>query len=187
MVVKPQTVVTCQYDMYLTDNNAQEELYEQATADRPLIYCHGEGMMLPAFEAALEGKNVGDKFDFHINYQDAYGPYDPDGRITLDKKMFYNGDNEFDSERVYSGAIVPMNTTDGQIVNAQVIEVTDNNVTIDLNHPYAGCNMHFVGSIIDIREATPAELDAIRKPHRCHCSGNCNDCSSDCNPNCGKE
>ena len=68
------------------------------------------------------------------------------GVLTLDKKMFYNGDGEFDSERVYVGAIVPMNTADGQVINAQIAEITADNVTIDLNHPLAGENLHFVAA-----------------------------------------
>ena len=180
MVTKEQ-VVTCIYDMYLSENGEQEELIEQATAQSPLIYCHGEGMMLPKFEEALAGLEVGSKFDFRIMHQDAYGDYDEAGRIELDKHIFYNGDNEFDSERVYPGAIVPMTTSDGQIVNAQIEEVKDKTVIIDLNHPYAGADMHFVGEIVDIRPADPKELEAIRNPHKCGgCHGNCGDCSKDC-------
>ena len=181
MVVENQMVVTCIYDMYLSEEGTQEELIEQATAQRPLIYCHGEGMMLPKFEEAMEGLEVGSKFDFRIMHQDAYGDYDESGRIELDKQVFYNGDNEFDSERVYSGAIVPMKTAEGRIINAQIEQVLEDKVIIDLNHPYAGADMHFVGEIIDIRPADPKELEAIRNPHKCGgCHGNCGDCESDC-------
>ena len=39
--------------MFLVDESGKEEVAERATLDQPLIYCHGEGMMLPAFEAAM--------------------------------------------------------------------------------------------------------------------------------------
>jgi FKBP-type peptidyl-prolyl cis-trans isomerase SlyD len=186
MVVEKDMVVTCKYDMYLSENGESEDLIEQATKERPLIYCHGEGMMLPKFEEAMEGLAVGAKFDFRIMHQDAYGDYDEAGRLELDKKIFYNGDDEFDAERVYVGAIVPMTTTDGQIVNAQVEQINDKTVIIDLNHPYAGADMHFVGEILDIRPVDPKELEAIRNPHKCGgCHGNCGDCSSDCGSSCG--
>ena len=80
MKIEARKVVTLEYDLYVDG----EELMEKATAEAPLVYCHGEGV------------------------------------LTLDKKMFYNGDGEFDSERVYVGAIVPMNTADGQVINAQI-------------------------------------------------------------------
>ena len=98
--------------------------------------------------------------------------------------MFFNGDGEFDSERVYVGAIVPMNTVDGQIINAQIAEITKDNVTIDLNHPLAGENLHFVGKVLNIREVTEGELKALHHRGCGGCKGNCSDCSSDCGGNC---
>ena len=186
MVVENQMVVTCVYDMFVKGENGQEELMEQATIKRPLIYCHGEGMMLPKFEEAMAGLEKGSKFDFRIACADAYGDYDESGVLTLDKKMFYNGDGEFDSDRVYVGAIVPMTTVDGQIVNAQVAEIGFKTVTIDLNHPLAGEDLHFVGEITDLRKAEAKELEAIRHPHKCGgCHGNCGDCGSECGESCG--
>ncbi len=180
-MIELDKVVTCTYKMYVNGDNGSEELMEEATKNKPLIYCHGEHMMLPKFEEAMAGKNIGDAFDFRIAYTDAYGEYDEKGVLELDKRMFYNGDGEFDEERVFVGNIVPMNTTDGQIVNAQVIEITDDKVTIDLNHPLAGEDLHFVGQILDIRDADSKELEAIRHPHKCgHCKGHCDDCNSEC-------
>ena len=192
MVVENLKVVSATYELYITDENGKEELMEKATEEAPLTWCHGEGMMLPTFEAAMNGKEVGDSFDFVLAAKDAYGEYIPEGLMDLPKKMFFNGDGEFDEERVYVGAIVPMNTVDGQVVRAQVCEVTDDQVTIDLNHPYAGEDLHFKGVILSIRDVTEGELKAIRNPHGCgKCHGQCNDCEKgDCNGkhcgNCGE-
>lgn len=181
-------VVSATYELYIADENGKEELMEKATEQTPLVWCHGEGMMLPAFEAAMNGKEEGDEFDFVLKAADAYGEYLEEGLMELPKKMFFNGDGEFDQERVYPGAIVPMNTVDGQIVKAQVCEVTDEHVTIDLNHPYAGEDLHFKGKIIAIRDVTEGELKAIRNPHGCgRCHGNCGDCDSDCGNHCGQD
>ena len=186
MIVENEKVVTATYEMFVDGENGQEELMERATKDHPLVYCHGIGMMLPKFEEALAGKQKGDKFDFRIDHTDAYGEYDEEGVLDLDKKMFFNGDGEFDSERVYVGAIVPMNTVDGQVVNAQILEISKDKVTIDLNHPLAGENLHFVGEILDLRDVTPAELDALRHPHKCGgCHGSCNSSRGDPCGNCG--
>ena len=186
MIVENEKVVTATYEMFVDGENGQEELMERATKDHPLVYCHGLGMMLPKFEEALAGKQKGDKFDFRIDHTDAYGEYDEEGVLDLDKKMFFNGDGEFDSERVYVGAIVPMNTVDGQVVNAQILEISKDKVTIDLNHPLAGENLHFVGEILDLRDVTPAELDALRHPHKCGgCHGSCNSSCGDSCDSCG--
>ena len=184
MKVENQKVVTLQYDLYVDGENGQEEVMEKATADAPLVYCHGEGMMLPAFERAMEGLAEGEAFDFRIPCEEAYGEYDTDGVLQLDKKMFYNGDGEFDSERVYVGAIVPMNTADGQIINAQIAEITKEHVTIDLNHPLAGENLHFVGKVLNIRQVTEGELKAL---HHRGCGGCGSHCGGgDCNGDCGE-
>ena len=181
IMIENQKVVTATYELYINGEDGKEELMERATEETPLVWCQGEGMMLPAFEAAMAGKQAGDSFDFVLKAADAYGEYLEEGLMDLPKKMFFNGDGEFDEERVYVGAVVPMNTVDGQIVKAQVCEITDDQVTIDLNHPYAGEDLHFTGKILDIRDVTEGELKAIRNPHHCgKCHGNCGDCESDC-------
>ena len=191
MVVENQKVVKATYQLFINGEDGKEELMEQATEQAPLVWCQGEGMMLPAFEAQMAGKAVGDRFDFVLKADEAYGEYIQEGLMELPKTMFFNGDGEFDEERVYVGAVVPMNTVDGQIVKAQVCEITDDKVTIDLNHPYAGEDLHFTGSILEIRDVTEGELKAIRNPHGCgkchgHCGqDSCEGCESDCG-SCGK-
>lgn len=189
MVVTKEKVVTVTYDMYVDgEEGKQEELMERATLEHPLTYCQGEGMMLPKFEANMEGLAEGAEFDFRIDHADAYGEYDTDGVKELDKAIFLNGDGEFDEERVYVGNIVPMRTVDGQVINAQIVEITADKVTIDLNHPLAGENLHFVGKIIEIRDVTEAELDAIRHPHKCgHCKHSCHGDEHEGCGGCGNE
>ena len=192
MVVENLKVVSATYELYINGENGAEELMEKATEEAPLVWCQGEGMMLPAFEAAMAGKETGDHFDFVLPAADAYGEYIEEGLMELPKNMFFNGDGEFDEERVYVGAVVPMNTVDGQIVKAQVCEITDDKVTIDLNHPYAGEDLHFKGVILDIRDVTEGELKAIRNPrHGCggcggHCGqDSCESCDKGCDKGCG--
>lgn len=191
MKISNNKVTTLIYTLYISDTeNPQEEIFEQATLEQPLIYCHGNGQMLAAFEDAMLGKQTDEQFDFTIPCEQAYGEYFDEGVQKLDKSLFFNGDDEFDEERVYEGAVVPMITTDGGRVNALILEISDKHVTIDLNHPLAGENLHFVGKIIDVRDATPDELDAIRHPrHCCGKKGKCHNNADtqnqiDCNSNC---
>jgi FKBP-type peptidyl-prolyl cis-trans isomerase SlyD len=190
MKIENLKVVKATYELYINGEGGKEELMEKAGEETPLVWCQGEGMMLPAFEAAMAGKAAGEEFDFVLKAADAYGEYFQEGLQELPKKMFFNGDGEFDEERVYVGAIVPMTTVDGQVVKAQVCEITDETVTIDLNHPYAGEDLHFKGKISEIRDVTEGELKAIRSPRHgcggcgggCHKSedGNCGGCESSC-------
>ena len=184
MKIENLKVVSATYELYLADENGQEEMYEKTTEEAPLVWCQGEGMMLPAFEKAMEGKAVGETFDFVIPFADAYGPYEEEGLMELPKKMFFNGDGEFDEERVFVGNIIPMNTTDGQVIKAQVVEITDEMVTIDLNHPRAGQDLHYVGTVVESREATNDEITGrlnMMSGEGCGCG--C--CGSDCGGDCG--
>ena len=179
-MIQTNKVVKLEYELYIDGDEAgKEELMERMTAEAPLVYCHGIGMMLQKFEDNLEGKDAGDAFDFVVAKEDAYGEYDERGVLELDKKLFCI-DGVFDNERVQVGAIVPMNTTDGQIVKAQVVEITDDKVTIDLNHPFAGEDLHFIGKILEVRDVTEGELKALRHEGGC---GGCGGCGGG---NCGE-
>ena len=188
-MIEDNKIVKVIYDLYVDGKEAgQEELMESATAEYPLVYCHGKQMMLPQFEQQLAGKQVGDEFDFRIAAQDAYGEYDDEAVLALNKELFFI-DGKFDEERVYEGNIVPMNTVDGRIVNAQVVEVGEDKVTIDLNHPLAGENLHFKGKILDVRDATEEEIAKLTR--KCGgCGGGCGgggcnneDCGNGCDCN----
>lgn len=190
MKIGKEKVVRLSYELYVPGEKEgdAEELWEKAPLEHPLVYCHGEGMMLPKFEEALEGLEAGEKFDFRIGYQDAYGDYEEENVQKLPKEIFNNGDGEFDAERVYEGAVVPLQNADGRVFNAQVASVEEDTVTVDFNHPLAGEDLHFVGVIQDVREATADELNAIRNPHKCGgcgggkcksggCEGGCEGCN----------
>ncbi|MBR1928160.1 MAG: FKBP-type peptidyl-prolyl cis-trans isomerase [Paludibacteraceae bacterium] len=195
MMIKKNQIVKLVYDMYVSaDEIGKETLLETTTGKHPLVYCHGVGMMLPAFEQALQDKDKDDDFDFRLKASQAYGEYDPEAVLTLDKELF-EIDGKFDDKRVYEGAIVPMTTTDGQIVRAQVVEITNEKVTIDLNHPLAGEDLHFIGKIIDIHDGSKEEIDQLLHPQCGGCGGGkcgngCGDdyqggCEGNCQNGCG--
>lgn len=176
-MIENEKIVKVSFELYIQgEQEGQEAMIHRSTEEQPLVYCQGENMMLPTFEARLAGKEAGEAFDFVVPCAEAYGEYDERGVKELPKQMFYNGDGEFDEEHVYEGSIIPMNTDDGWTVNAEVISVTDDKVTIDLNHPLAGEDLHFKGKILAVRDASPEELEAIRHPH--HCCGKKGKCGN---------
>ena len=183
-MIENEKIVKVKFDLFVHGETPESEvLVEQATESNPLVYCHGEGMMIPAFEKNLAGKNSGDKFDFWIPCSEAHGEHNDEYVQQLPRDAFFI-DGEFDSERVFEGAQVPMHTYDGGIQMVTVIEVADDHVTIDGNHPFAGEDLHFVGQVLEVRDATKKELDRLRSG--CGgCGGGCNN-SEDCgNEGCG--
>ena len=180
MKIETRKVVTLEYDLYVDGENGQEELMEKATAEAPLVYCHGEGMMLPAFEKNMEGLAEGEAFDFSIACQDAYGEYDDEHVFDLPKHIF-EIDGKFDTEHVVPGAVIPLMTAEGQRVNGSVVEVKADAVVMDMNHPMAGCDLNFVGEIVESRPATNEELaEMARYMSGGGCSCGCDSCGGGC-------
>jgi FKBP-type peptidyl-prolyl cis-trans isomerase SlyD len=69
-----------------------------------------------------------------------------------------------------------MMSTSGQRLNGLVMEITDDIVKMDFNHPLAGENLFFKGEILEVREATDEEIAATLGGGGCGCgSGGCGD------------
>ena len=175
------------YKLY-TIEDGERDLAEEAPAEEPFEFITGLGLALDAFEKKMETLALGDKFDFVISQNDAYGEYDETHVVELPKKTFFI-DGKFDDVHVQEGAIIPLISADGERFSAVVNEIKDEVVVVDLNHPLAGCDLNFVGEVVEARPATPEEIKAATSPG-CHCGkGGC-DCENgecDCNGKDGGE
>ena len=161
MKITANKSVSAEYELYVDGEVEGElELMEKATEQQPLNFVYGVGMMLPKFEENLFGMQVGDKFDFVINCEEAYGEYDDDSVLDLERSIF-EIDGKLDEEMIFEGNVVQLMDSEGNRVNAQIVSVSDSHVKVDLNHPLAGENLHFKGSVLEVREATEKELAAL--------------------------
>ena len=70
---------------------------------------------------------------------------------------------------------------------AKVVNITEDKVTVDLNHPLAGCALNFVGKVDESRQATEEEVTAmIRRLSGEGCGCGCHDCGGgNCGGDCG--
>ncbi len=163
MTIAPNKFVACQYELYVGNEN-ERTLMEETTPDRPLEYIQGMGMMLPAFEKQLLGLKVGDKFDFVLKCEDAYGQPEAEAVQALPREIFLDASGQLD-ELVVEGATLPMHTPDGQVVRGSVVEIKDDVIVLDFNHPLAGEDLHFIGSISEVHEATAEEIEQFFGGH----------------------
>jgi len=171
MKIGKNKMVSLTYDLHYDD--AEGELIEQATTEKPLSFVFGAGLMLPKFEEHLEGFEVGNPFEISLQDVDAYGELDENAIVDLPKHIFFI-EGEFDEEIVSVGNTVPMMSTGGQRLNGLVLEITDDIVKMDFNHPLAGENLFFKGQITEVREATDEEIAATLGGGGCGCgSGGC--------------
>ena len=101
---------------------------------RPMEFRLGDGTVVPGFESAVLGLDVGDSRSMRVLAEHAYGPHNPD----LIRRM------TADSFEVVPelGARIDMATPDGQIqMQAIVTDVQGDDITLDLNHPLAGMDL----------------------------------------------
>lgn len=166
MRINKGLLVQLHYQLNEADNGA---MIEETKEGQPLEFIYGMGLMLPAFEAELAGLQSGDKFDFVLSPDNAYGQVNEDLKVELPRDVFLV-DGKFDSEVVFEGAIVPMNTADGQVVEGLVTKVGDELVSMDFNHDLAGKSLHFTGYVQEVHEPTQEEYNRYFGHHH-GCSG----------------
>lgn len=165
--------ISLSYDLMLKDDEGKLYKYESAPRERPFKFITGIGYALDLFEEKVINVAPGDKFEFSIPAAKAYGEYDEENVVDLDKKIFMR-DGKFDSEYVTVGAVIPL--SDGeQTFNAVVKDIDKDKVTVDLNHPLAGEELTFRGVIIESRPATDKEINEVLYPGCASCGGG--DCS----------
>jgi FKBP-type peptidyl-prolyl cis-trans isomerase SlyD len=88
-------------------------------------------------------------------------------------------DGKFDGDMIKEGNTVPMMTGNGQRLNGLVLEIGDNEVRMDFNHPLAGEHLYFKGQVVEVRQATDEEIVGTLSGG-CSCSGGCD--SGSCGP-----
>jgi FKBP-type peptidyl-prolyl cis-trans isomerase SlyD len=158
MTIENNKVVSVNYHLSGKVGEGAEELIEQTSTERPFVFLYGTGGILEDFEKNLTGKKAGDTFDFHIKAEKAYGTHNPEYVAEIPKQAFFV-DGKFDDERVRKGEELPMLDSEGHQMHGLVVEVGENHVTMDFNHPLAGYDLHFAGNILEVRNATAEELD----------------------------
>jgi FKBP-type peptidyl-prolyl cis-trans isomerase SlyD len=174
MKISDEKIVSLTYDLTV-DEGEDKELMEQATKEHPLTFLFGMGMMLEAFERNVEGLKVGDKFSFTLTPEEAYGEFIEKNVVELPKKIF-EIEGKFDDERIAEGQTLPMMDSQGNRLMGSVLEIKEDIVVMDFNHPLAGETLHFDGEVIDVHEPSPKEIEALTNGGGgCDCS----DCSED--------
>ena len=177
MKIEKNKVVFLTYDL-----TVDGQLVDSANEEQPLDYIQGMHMLIPKFEEAVEGLEEGAVFAFTVQPEDGYGPYDEKRRFDLPKTAF-TIKGELREDLMQVGRILPMVGSDGSIVNATVVEVKEDGVTMDFNHPMAGKVLNFSGKVMSVRDATEKELTEglhgeFLPPEEHHCchgkgKGNC--------------
>jgi FKBP-type peptidyl-prolyl cis-trans isomerase SlyD len=172
MVVTKDKVVSLTYE--LRENDQQGPVLEVVKNEKPMTFLYGAGNLLPKFEENLDGLKQGEKFQFLLESQDAYGDVDTAAIVDIPKSIFEK-DGKVNEEILQVGNQIPMRDKEGNHFSGIVQEIGETTVKMDFNHPLAGTNLFFTGEVVDIREASDDEL----KHGHAHNPDSCGHCAED--------
>lgn len=149
MQISKNKVVALDYT--LKDDNGKVIDTSKGEGRDALVYLHGADNLIPGLETALEGKGAGDELSVTIAPEDAYGARDGSKVVDIPKTRF--GDQE-----IKAGARYNASGPEGDMLVFTVVEVKEDSVMVDANHPLAGMQLNFDVKVMDIREATEEEI-----------------------------
>ncbi|MCD9033478.1 peptidylprolyl isomerase [Luteimonas sp. Y-2-2-4F] len=147
MKIEKDRVVRFHY----TVSEPGQDPVESSKEREPLAILVGHGNIIPGLEKALEGREAGDSFGADVPAADAYGERRDGLTQRVPKK-------HFGAQRLAPGMQVVLQTNFGpRAVTIEKVGMTV--VDVDLNHPMAGKDLHFDIEVVEVREATPEEIE----------------------------
>ena len=157
MPIKEGYYVKVEYTGTLEDGT----LFDSSEAQgEPLEFQIGAGQVIEGFEKAIIDMELGEEKEIVLQPEDAYGDYMEDMVREIPRERLPIEDLE-------PGTALMATLPTGMQVPVTVKEVTEETVSIDLNHPLAGKVLSFWIKLVEIREG---ELE--------ECGPGCADCSS---------
>ena len=109
----------------------------------PLETTLGQGQLIKGFESGLIDMSEGEKKTIEIESADAYGEYNPEMINEIPKTQVPEGVKEGEMLQ----GMGPMGP-----VNVKVVEVKEETVVLDANHPLAGKKLIFELEVVEISE-----------------------------------
>ncbi|MET4129586.1 peptidylprolyl isomerase [Roseovarius sp. MBR-6] len=138
--VKAGDTVRIHYTGTLSDG----ETFDSSQGRDPLEFTVGSGQIIPGLDAAIPGMSVGEKKIVEVPAEDAYGQADPSARQAVPRA-------DIPAEIPLDlGTQLQVQTPQGQVMPVTVVEVTDEQVVLDANHPLAGRDLTFAIELVEI-------------------------------------
>ena len=137
------TVARVHYTGTLPDSG---EVFDSSEDREPLAFLVGHSKMIPGFERELMGAKTGDKVEFTLTAEDAYGPHNPDAVQNVPLEMFGGITPEFGM------------TLMSDLGPFRVSEINGSEITVDFNHALAGKSLTFNVEVVEVRAATDEEI-----------------------------
>ncbi|RUA04692.1 MAG: peptidylprolyl isomerase [Candidatus Poseidoniales archaeon] len=124
------------------------EEFDSSHGADPMAFLVGHGNMVPGFEQGLLGAAVGEEREFTLSPENAYGEKRDDAVVDISREEFPD-DIELELGMVLMSESGPF----------RIVAITNEIVKCDFNHPLAGETLHFNVEIVEVRDASPEELE----------------------------
>lgn len=149
MQIQNNHVVSMHYTLALESGETVDTSVER----EPLQFLTGQQQIIPGLEREIMNLQPGDKKSVKVAPEDGYGLVNEDLTQTVGREQI-----PADVELKEGLALTGQNA-EGQQFQVVVKSFNDAEVELDMNHPLAGETLHFDIEIIDVRPATPEEID----------------------------
>lgn len=140
MPVKKGDKVKVEYNGTLEDGT----VFDTSKGKEPLEFEVGAGKIIKGFENGVIGMKKGEEKDIKINPAEAYGESNPDFIKKVPKEHLPK------EQEPKVGMMLILKSPEGRQILAKITEITDKEVTLDLNHPLAGKALNFKIKVLDI-------------------------------------
>lgn len=140
MAAKLGDTVRVHYTGRLTDGT----VFDSSKGSEPLEFTLGEGQILPGFENAVLGMSPGESKTFDIPAEQAYGPHHDDRVLTVPL------DDMPAKLRPAVGQMLELRQPSGRALPVKVTALTEEEITLDANHPLAGQDLTFDALLVEI-------------------------------------
>ena len=158
-VIAPDQYVILEYRLRL-DNG--EQIRGTAEAPAYLKFIAGCNELMPGLERRLIGLREQDEIEFVVPAEEAFGLYDPENVQAWSHKVFPP-----EMEVQVGQKVIPANLPFPPEYPLIVKEVQENSVILDMNHHLAGHDLHYQVKVLEVRPATPEELEPLKQCKSC--------------------
>lgn len=140
MALADGTTVHVHYTGTLDDGTQ----FDSSRDREPLKVVLGQDMVIPGFEAAIRDLEVGQTVTVTIPENEAYGAHNEEMVMRIPRTSF---PPEIPAE---VGEMLTLRSPEGHEIPALIVEVTDEEATLDANHPLAGFALTFEIELVSI-------------------------------------
>ncbi len=113
-----------------------EDIVESNLDADSIEFVYGTGQLIEGLESRISDMKEGETKEVNVPADEAYGQYDEELSETLPI-------SNFEGINLEIGMVLEADGDNGEVFKATVTEVTKDDVTVDYNHPLAGCNLDF--------------------------------------------